>query len=70
MGKLRRGAGLEDMGPEDTFDGDYGRLLERAYVKGGRSRRSIRRLRLARFWCLLVVSRSTLPCLSVFEVAT
>ncbi len=27
-------AGLEDIGPEDTFDGDYGRLLERAYVKG------------------------------------
>lgn len=26
--------GIEDIGPEDTFEGDYGRLLERAY--GGR----------------------------------
>jgi len=26
--------GTEHIGPEDTFDGDYGRLLERAYVKG------------------------------------
>jgi len=26
--------GCEGMGPEDTFDGDYGRLLERAYEKG------------------------------------
>ena len=26
--------GTEDIGPEDTFDGDYGRLLERVYVKG------------------------------------
>jgi hypothetical protein len=24
---------LEGTGPEDTFDGDYGRLLERAYEK-------------------------------------
>jgi hypothetical protein len=23
--------GCEDIGPEDTFDGDYGRLLDRAY---------------------------------------
>ena len=26
-------SGCEDIGPEDTFDGDYGRLLERAYEK-------------------------------------
>jgi len=26
--------GCEDIGPEGTFDGDYGRLLERAYEKG------------------------------------
>jgi hypothetical protein len=26
--------GIEDLGPEDTFDGDYGRLLEHIYVKG------------------------------------
>ena len=25
--------GFEDTGPEDTFDGDYGRLLDRAYEK-------------------------------------
>jgi hypothetical protein len=25
--------GTEDIGPEDTFDGDYGRLLERVYMK-------------------------------------
>lgn len=25
--------GFEDTTPEDTFDGDYGRLLERAYEK-------------------------------------
>ena len=25
--------GLEDTTPEDTFDGDYGRLLDRAYEK-------------------------------------
>ena len=25
--------GTEDIGPEDTFDGDYGRLLDRAYEK-------------------------------------
>lgn len=25
--------GKEDIGPEDTFDGDYGRLLDRAYEK-------------------------------------
>jgi hypothetical protein len=25
--------GCEDIGPEDTFDGDYGRLLDRAYEK-------------------------------------
>ena len=30
--KTRRG--FEDTTPEDTNDGDYGRLLERAYVKG------------------------------------
>ena len=29
--KSRRG--FEDMSPEDTFDGDYGRLLERAHQK-------------------------------------
>ena len=28
--------GLEDIGPEDTFDGDYGRLLERAQNRGKR----------------------------------
>ena len=27
-------SGTEDIGPEDTFEGDYGRLLERVYVKG------------------------------------
>jgi len=27
-------SGCEDIGPEDTFDRDYGRLLDRAYVKG------------------------------------
>ena len=26
--------GWEDMSPEDTFDGDYGRLLDRVYGKG------------------------------------
>ncbi len=26
--------GSEGIGPEDTFDGDYGRLLEQVYVKG------------------------------------
>jgi hypothetical protein len=26
--------GCENIGPEDTADGDYGRLLERAHVKG------------------------------------
>jgi hypothetical protein len=26
--------GWEDMTPEDTFDGDYGRLLDRVYGKG------------------------------------
>ena len=25
--------GTEDIGPEDTFDGDYGRLLDRAYTQ-------------------------------------
>ena len=30
--------GMEDIGPEDTFDGDYGRLLERVYKKGWRAR--------------------------------
>ena len=28
--------GLENIGPEDTFDGDYGRLLERAQNSGKR----------------------------------
>lgn len=28
--------GLEDTGPEDTFDGDYERVLERAYAKSVR----------------------------------
>ncbi len=27
-------SGTEDIGPEETFEGDYGRLLERVYVKG------------------------------------
>ena len=27
------GRGTEGIGPEDTFDGDYGRLLERAYTR-------------------------------------
>ena len=26
--------GTECIGPEDTFDGDYGRLLERFYAEG------------------------------------
>ena len=26
--------GCEDIGPEETFEGDYGRLLDRAYEKG------------------------------------
>ena len=26
--------GCEDIGPDETFDGDYGRLLDRAYEKG------------------------------------
>jgi hypothetical protein len=26
--------GTEGIGPEDTFDGDYGRLLDKFYVKG------------------------------------
>ena len=26
--------GCENIGPEDTFDADYGRLLERVYGKG------------------------------------
>ena len=30
--------GAEQIGPEDTFDGDYGRLLERVYKKGWRAR--------------------------------
>lgn len=30
-------AGCEGIGPEDTFDGDYGRLLERVHVKGDSS---------------------------------
>jgi hypothetical protein len=34
---LRDRTGIEDIGVEDTFDGDYGRLLERVYVKGGTS---------------------------------
>lgn len=41
--------GCEDIGPEDTFDGDYGRLLDRAYattkdVKGVTSPRGIARV--------------------------
>ena len=27
----RSHAGCEEIGPEDTFDGDYGRLLDQAY---------------------------------------
>jgi hypothetical protein len=29
--------GREQFGPEDTFDGDYGRLLDRAYEKSVKS---------------------------------
>lgn len=32
-GLVRDEAGCEGIGPEDTFDGDYGRLLEQVYVK-------------------------------------
>ena len=30
--------GTEHVGPEDTFDADYGQLLQRVYVKGWRAR--------------------------------
>jgi len=31
------GLPCEGIGPEDTFDGDYGRLLDRVYAKGDTS---------------------------------
>ena len=34
-------SGTEGIGPEDTFDGDYGRLLDRAYGKGVTSPRGL-----------------------------
>jgi hypothetical protein len=27
-------SGTENIGPEETFDGDYGRLLDRVYAEG------------------------------------
>jgi len=39
-GEIRgRPEGFDDIGPEDTFDGDYGALLDAVYVKGWRPHR-------------------------------
>ena len=34
--------GCEGIGPEDTFDGDYGRLLERAYERARATRKDVK----------------------------